>query len=82
VSGSQVDWSVLFSRFIKQLLTLSTRIIEFIFVAQRVDVSLQPWTIDSSVDGVKSRHISYTLPLNYSIGPKTSAMKERQVCHV
>lgn len=44
-----------------------------------VDVILSPWPDEPDSSGMKVRNISYTLSLNYMIGPKCSPSTERQV---
>jgi len=43
------------------------------------DLILSPWPDDADSSGMKVRNISYTLSLNYTIGPKCSPSTERQV---
>jgi len=42
------------------------------------DVNLAPWSETPDENGVKTRFISYTLSINYSIGPKSSPSSELQ----
>jgi len=44
-----------------------------------VDLMLSSWPDEPDSSGVKVRNISYTLSLNYTIGPKCSPSTERQV---
>ena len=51
--------------------------LKYLFVSDFVP---EPWPADPNPeDGNKIRNISYTLSLNYSIGPKTAPSTEKQV---
>lgn len=45
------------------------------------DVSLGEWSDEPDENGVKTRLISYTLSINYSLGPKCSPSSETQVAY-
>lgn len=51
---------------------------EFISLRQTYDVNLAPWQETPDENGIKTRCISYTLSINYSIGPKCSPSNEMQ----
>lgn len=51
---------------------------EFIKIRNTYDVNLAPWSETPDENGVKTRFISYTLSINYSIGPKSSPSSELQ----
>ncbi|ESO08607.1 hypothetical protein HELRODRAFT_74724, partial [Helobdella robusta] len=54
---------------------------EFIKTKKTFDVSLNPWSEELDEKGRKVRNISYTLTLDFSIGPKHSPSTEKQVMH-
>ncbi len=43
------------------------------------DLTPIQWPTEVDSNGCKTRTFSYTLPLNYAIGPKSSVMTEKQV---
>lgn len=51
---------------------------EFVQLRNTYDVSLGEWSDEPDENGVKTRLISYTLSINYSLGPKCSPSSETQ----
>lgn len=51
---------------------------EFLKIRNTYDVNLAPWSETADENGVKTRFISYTLSINYTIGPKCSPSSELQ----
>lgn len=51
---------------------------EFIKIRNTYDVNLASWSETPDENGIKTRFISYTLSINYSIGPKCSPSSELQ----
>lgn len=52
-------------------------IVDFFF--HLTDLKLTPWPDESDENGAKCRTITYTLSLNYHIGPKSTLSIEKQV---
>jgi hypothetical protein len=51
---------------------------EFLKARNTYDVNLASWSETPDENGIKTRFISYTLSINYSIGPKCSPSSEQQ----
>lgn len=54
---------------------------DFVAARKTFDVLLSPWPEEPDANGTKIRNITYTLSLNYSIGPKVSPSTERQIMY-
>lgn len=52
---------------------------DFLASRKTTELIVAPWPDDAEEDGVKSRTITYTLSLNYKLGPKSTKTTEKQM---